>query len=111
MSGSRGCVALLAAEAGRAEVDCGQRAEVAGLDIRQAQLDKGALRRAVGLGEDVHRRGNMGGIGLQCVHGCKFKQSRWASRGEDVRSLWITCLSVNCPSGPQWQRDTKRACA
>ena len=86
MPGGRGCVALLAAEAGRTEVDRGQRAKVVGLDIRQAQLEKGAFRHAVGLGEDVHRRGYVGGIGLQCAHGCNFKQSRRVSRGEDVRS-------------------------
>lgn len=86
MAGGRGGVALLPAEVGRAEIDSGKRTEVAGFYIRQAQIDEGALRHAVGLGEDIHRRGYVGGIGLQCTHGCNPKQSLRASRGADGRS-------------------------
>ena len=86
MAGGCSRVALLAAKAGRAEINFGHGAQFARFHVRQTKLEKGAFRHAVGLGEDVHRRGNMGGIGLQCAHSCNFKQSRRASRGEDVRN-------------------------
>ena len=86
MAGGRGRVALLAAKAGRAEIDFGHGAQFARFHVRQTKLAEGALRHAVSLGEDIHRRGNIGGIGLQCAHSCTFKQSRRASRGKDVRN-------------------------
>ena len=72
---ARGGKALLAAKGSGAEINLCQREQLAGLDIRQSELDEVALRHAVGLGEDIHRRGNLGGIGLQCVHACKSRRA------------------------------------
>ena len=83
MAGGRGRVALLAAKAGRAEINFGHGAQFARFHVRQTKFEEGALRHAVGLGEDVHRRGNMGGIGLQCAHGYNSKQDRrWGRVGK-----------------------------
>lgn len=72
---ARGGKALLAAKGSGAEINLRQAEQLAGLDIRQAELNEGAFRHTVGLGEDIHRRGNLGGIGLQCVHACKSRRA------------------------------------